>query len=1262
MTADDDDDDEFDAFFDDAPLDPELEQSLAQLEATYTATQSLRPAPPPPPPPPQRLAAPAPPRPLLPSSGVRRGAFVSPQKRQKLANPSTLARHPASAAPPSALRNDAILIIDDHDARTTRPAPQHHHHAQPNALPPSVASRHQASRAQPALTARNAPLSPAADQVIVHNLRHDEFGDADDEWWSGNNGLDHAEQEAIRMSQQPASQQPAHHHLSSRQASAAPAPAPARPPNTEDEDIVHLRRQLQELQKAARRHEETIRRLASEKQAKEGEVTVVRQNLHKLNLENAKLREKEVRMEQEHKAALETLHADNQRQMERLETATAFRRVEQDTSRRAWPSSVRRLPPSTLRERDRRQESQVALGLTTPTKHNRNGGRTATPGSSSSRTPRTLGRAAFTDRPEPASPSKRAAASHTHAHTHVHTHAHALPMQGRSSAKAKGKSQVFSKFQNSFGDPDLLPPKFRPAPATLQLDRTTSPTKGGAGSTSLGLSQDAIDITMDEAPDDVAALSGPSRPPETPSKRHTAADAATSGGGGVDAVAHRRRRRYLWAVGELVRRRSELVGQVLGHACDPPSPPLSHPRTRYNPKGSLAGVRPAASRPYAATIYRLINAEIPASAPAILLRRYALTTQYLNAVLTQGSASDGEERFHFLLQHDDGWEEGLEDGMRDLLEGLAAALQTLMGLFLRLCMVDCLRDTLKMAHSLCVAHPALAEKLMTPQDGVWSYKAHEARDAHDAAAEVGGGDVDTPRSLTLILVEAIRKCNIVGISVSSPSSVLAPSEAAAAADSTPAQAQTQARRQAQRERVPTTNGETVAAPQEEAWDMGDEAREELVEAVLDVLEVVCWALQGRALEPALRFIGETDGFLYTLLDRQRRSWSIERTVRLMAAMVDHSSLIHACLAAKPDPQLRQMGHVAASSSSSTTAATTAVTTTTSGGRPNVRSAKLGVLNLLAKHLVDRRFDQSEPEWHSLHRSILILLTQAALKGRDTHIILADSAALLAALVKCLSLDADVFWNEGVSGIKALQGQRSCEMGKKETTDETVQRIVERLRLDVGLLAVLYRYPLPPPAAGERSGEGGGGEASSSSTAVDEEPGKQGIVSLSTKLQDPETQTMLNGVRQSFIVALNRIAFAPEPEWMDEERALISSLPPSLLSEEARGERLKMLAQISLRLETVADLAGDLVDLVLTPEEVEEVWNVLADEGAGGREEVDMEVDKEELEKGEGGESETETEPESPQTGPRGKKRTEVDKSRKQRKVPEVVQIVDSDED
>uniref|UniRef100_V5EUG7 Uncharacterized protein n=1 Tax=Kalmanozyma brasiliensis (strain GHG001) TaxID=1365824 RepID=V5EUG7_KALBG len=823
------DEDEFDSLFDDQSLlDPELEESLAQAEANYSASQAVQQ-------PASHAAAPnasftfrleaEPPRPAR-----RIGTFVQPpSKKQRLdPGPSNLSR---------------------------------------------VAAAYR---------------EPEPDQVIVRNFRDEEFADNDDEqWWAGNHALDQVEEEAIRMSQQMPTSQPHQSNADHNQDVARkpqrrgrPSAISEEPPDpitvtdaahqghvgADTEELEQLRAEVERLRTAQKAQEETVDKLRQEAYRKSGEVAVVRQNLTKLNQENSKLREREVVREQEHRAALDRLQKDQERRLQRLETETAFRRVEQDTSRRIWPSSVARLPPVGLRDVDRRQESQVRAGLTTPTKANRFGIR----GGSGSSGNRQRYAGMDVDREEPGTPTRSAAKP--------------LPQFPRppTAATSASKAKAFRGLQNSFAD-------FGP------------------------VQEKAVESLL-------TSLSS---------------------------------------------------ARVL------------EPEERED-------------------AFRLLSAD--GSGGAIEELDFSSATMHLS-------------------------------------HAIASSLMVMAGVLLRLCQTDLLTDVLRLVSCLVSTLPRF-------------------------------------------------------------------------------------------------------------W-----------------LDLECLQTDQEARRDEMAFLGIDEEVF-------NAEWA-QYTPRA--------------------------------------------------------NARFPVLELLVKHLVDRRFDMAESEWHHLHRAILTFLTQAALRSADTLIVLADSAALLAALIRCLSLDSDFVWLQSRPTFLLPPRMPTYRRGSSHATPDPsgadLVQATERIVMDVRLLNLLYNYPLP-----NATGQSHRFEPSSQAQE------RMGSISLANKLDQPETYSMLNGIRQSFVVALSRIAFCSEPDWIATERKLLVLILPGLRKEGQGEERVreqveqsvKGLDRVSMLLEAIADVAGDLVDIVLSPEEIDSVYELLVSE-----EDEEMDVDQEDVPRGEPEKkateedmgSETESEPE-----------------------------------
>ena len=1226
------DEDEFDSLFDDESfLDPELEESLAQVEATYTASQAVQ----------HSTNGPAfnTVTPASHSSSSRRGLFVPPvAKRQRLdPGPSNLSR----------------------------------------VAGPSKSTLHR---------------EPEPDQVIIRDLRDEEFsGNDDEQWWVGNAALDQVEQEAIRMSQQmptsqPRASTPAANNDSARlvqdraRATAdrtstttlRKPPDPKRSPHdtrgtaanqesVDNDELAELRAEVERLRSAQKAQEEMVEKLKQESYRKAGEVAVVRQNLTKLNQENSKLREREVVREQEHRTALERLQKDQERRLQRLETETAFRRVEQDTSRRIWPSSVARLPPVGLRDVDRRQESQVRAGLTTtPTKSNRFGVR----GGSGSSGTRQRYADTTANRDEPGTPTRSAVKPAPH-----------FPRPPTAFGSAS-KSKAFRGLQNSFAD-------FGPVQEKIRQQRQ-SPAKGNKQGALAPADWDADHSIPAAYTEQEDVLMADDHPPASPIKATTTTTAQRDQPS-QRSTAEQKEHNYLAAISEILSRRTAIVSLLLSHSSPQAAAPASYPSNCFNPSAShprAKATETTADNSFSSsTLSRLISANLVSDCPDLLLFRYRKAVDSLLTNLSKARVLEPEEREDAsrLLSIGDS-DQSIEEldfssATMHLSHAIASSLMVMAGVLLRLCQTDLLTDVLRLVSCLVSMLPRFWLDLECVQTELETRRDEIAFLGPDKAALADQwSKYMTPVHLRDILAQCIDDCR-------DPSS--ASTEAGETAARMDQKSDGAARRALERsEADPDKHGAGD-------WILSSEAREDLLQAVVQVLEAMshCPDANLSSSHHPLRVLPRP-GVLHKLLHPDRSSFVILSVVRMLSSAVSNAPLIHECLASKADTQ----GTGAGGSHSK-------------GPRAG---ARFPVLELLVKHLVDRRFDLPESEWHSLHCMILTFLTQAALRSADTLIVLADSAALLAALIRCLSLDSDFVWLQSRPTFLLPQRLPSYRKGPAKATATSTQTVLdssgadlvqatERIVMDTRLLNLLYNYPLPISSDHAHRFE-------TASAAAQE---RMGSISLAAKLDQPETYSMLNGIRQSFIVALSRIAFCSEPDWISSERKLLAALLPDLrqriadsakrpegdkeekdvwtpsddvLVAEEVEQTIDGLDRVSMLLEAIADVAGDLTDLVLSPEEIDSVYDLLADEA----DEDAMDVDPEELhrreqevpttprleaEEEEGAGSETESEPEmEPQvarskpmsrTTSRGSKSVSPTKSRRGDEV-DVIEIDDSD--
>lgn len=237
----------------------------------------------------------------------------------------------------------------------------------------------------------------------------------------------------------------------------------------------------------------------------------------------------------------------------------------------------------------------------------------------------------------------------------------------------------------------------------------------------------------------------------------------------------------------------------------------------------------------------------------------------------------------------------------------------------------------------------------------------------------------------------------------------------------------------------------------------------------------------------------------------------------------------------------------------------------------ITSSRTPLLELLSKHLVDLRSKQKPSDAHRLHCGLIMLLSQLTIKYDDALLMARSSKSILAALVQSIHMDTSYIWNDDGCG----------QSGRDNRQKDVCSRIV----MDVRLLARIYG---PPSSVTELAGwsnlsddaemrEGGRAERH------DEDESEQSV--LLERLNDHESHMLLNGIRHSFILSFSRLAFAEEPSWLDD----------SCVKE----------------LQAVADVCSDLLEVVLSPEEVEAAWEICAARSAEDAYDADDDVVAEE---------------------------------------------------
>jgi len=137
-----------------------------------------------------------------------------------------------------------------------------------------------------------------------------------------------------------------------------------------------------------------------------------------------------------------------------------------------------------------------------------------------------------------------------------------------------------------------------------------------------------------------------------------------------------------------------------------------------------------------------------------------------------------------------------------------------------------------------------------------------------------------------------------------------------------------------------------------------------------------------SLQPFLK----TPGVLLLLLSKPDPSAEVlVETIRLLVLIAGDPLALHLCLSSQWEPAWRQEIN------------------------PRLSQSRFPLVDVLAKHLVDRRNDTSSLVSHQVHLSILTFFIHA-MRWADASVVLADSTTLLPALIQVLSWDVQILWN------------------------------------------------------------------------------------------------------------------------------------------------------------------------------------------------------------------------------------------------------------
>ncbi|WFD41859.1 hypothetical protein MPSI1_000495 [Malassezia psittaci] len=816
-----------------------------------------------------------------------------------------------------------------------------------------------------------------------------------------------------------------------------------------------LEAKIQQLQALHAKQQELIDTLTRQTQQQQGEIAVVRANWKRAQEQNAGLQQKQSQLEIEYRERFERIQQENQRQIEKLETSAAFRRIEQDTNRTPWPSSLRRRAPVMLAE----PSSKATLGTALPTTPTRS--RIIRYGQSPSSSQKSV---------SPLSSSKRKRSNTSEQTSPSRTRASKMP--------SLSTKKEFPRFVNSF----------LPTPTT----NVTTPTLPNASKT----------------PPTTPSQATRSSSPATPQVQR---DATVSGLNLTSPDA------ATLVLTTLFCYRSRWATQVMAQPFIASPPPDSIPGTSYFPLGAgnhnwssvfeliePQSVTQTANEPDSPMLLRLLSLELPEKIPSIVRQRFSIACKKLWEFVTRSSSYNIflAESGHIV---DDALREEGESSplaieivvarvwkiqARSLFGTVAAALRCITGIFLRLNWIHYVTAMLNWITALGMSHTGFVRYFTEgmPYLGLMDAETEQTLkndmvpssqdDAELLPSSPGSSkQLDTssiplltPNNLVKIWIECLSKTHIVPLDVSFPSS------------------------------QPEKSGQDLPA-----WDMGGACRASLLCAILASIKVLAWTAGVESL-PELRPLVQHPGMLLTLLDAHTYSDNLLLgSIELLMLLIPDPTTLHMALSSPYDAQLQP--RVAA----------------------RLQQVRFPVVDILAKYLVDRRGDTPVATMHHTHQAVLLFISCAA-RHEDTSVVFSESMPLLPALIQCLSWDTEEIW---IGSIASQQAESA----------------LERVCLTTRLLHQLY-------APESNAGRG-----------------------LAEKLLSPQTQTVLNGIRHAFIVAMGRIAFAQEPTW---------------LSRRGGHDHEQSQSRMRSQLENAAMLAGDLIDLVLSPSETDEIYELLTD--------------------------------------------------------------------
>ncbi len=344
---------------------------------------------------------------------------------------------------------------------------------------------------------------------------------------------------------------------------------------------------------------------------------------------------------------------------------------------------------------------------------------------------------------------------------------------------------------------------------------------------------------------------------------------------GTDASRHNEYR-YLAAVSEILHQRTTIVSLLLSHESPPAAAPATYPASAFNTSASGPSTQAQETLRASGTLSRLISADLVRDCPQAVVFRYRRAVETLLTHMSRATVMEPEEREDALRLLWPGDEQADADEMdfafatMHLSHAVASALMAMAGILLRLCQTDLLTDVLRLVSCLIAILPrfwmdleCLQPDRQADQDEIVFLRGPPADSDQEAR------NLSTPIQLREILAQSINDCR--------------PQVVADTGDASSRLA----------------DGATRKGSGD--WTLSSEAREDLLQAVVGVLEAMsqCTDTSNLAIVHPLRVL-QRHGALHKLLHPERPSWLILRVVRMLSSAVSDAPLVHECLASKAE--------------------------------------------------------------------------------------------------------------------------------------------------------------------------------------------------------------------------------------------------------------------------------------------------------------------------------------------------------------------------